>query len=62
MLEKEGPKKGGDRKSKSHDATLNLPDLGITRSQSSRWQSEATVPEETCCGLVANGARPQLTL
>jgi len=47
ILGEEGPKRGGDRKSKSHDATLNLPDMGITKSQSSRWQSEAVVPEET---------------
>jgi hypothetical protein len=36
---------GGDRRSKSHDATLKLSDLGITRDQSSRWQLEASVPD-----------------
>ena len=36
---------GGDRKSKLHDATLKLDDLGINRTQSSRWQSIAGMPE-----------------
>lgn len=35
---------GGDRKSRCPDVTLN--DAGITNKQSSRWQSEARVPEE----------------
>jgi hypothetical protein len=39
-------KRGGDRKSKSHDVTLKLDDIGITKMQSSRWQEEAKVPEE----------------
>ena len=37
--------RGGDRKSKSHNGTLKLSELGINRNQSSRWQKEATVPE-----------------
>ena len=37
---------GGDRKSKLHDATLKLEDLGITRTQSRRWQVEASVSDE----------------
>ncbi len=38
--------KGGDRRSKSYDATLisRLPD-DVTRSQSSRWQRVASIPE-----------------
>ena len=30
--------RGGDRKTKSHDATLKLADLGIKKDESSRWQ------------------------
>ena len=36
---------GGDRKSKLHDATLNLADIGIERTQSHRWQAIASIPE-----------------
>lgn len=38
--------KGGDRKSKSQAAILKLSDLGLTLSQSSRYQTEASVPDD----------------
>lgn len=40
-------RQGGDRKSKYHDDTLKLDDLGISKLQSSRWQKLANIPEET---------------
>lgn len=38
---------GGDRRSKRHRDRLKLADLGISQSQSRRWQMEASVPEAT---------------
>jgi len=46
--------RGGDRKSKLHDATLKLDDLGITRVQSHRWQRMAQGRFEK----MGNGERP----
>ena len=37
---------GGDRKSKSQDVTLKLDSIGITKMQSSRWQTEAKLDED----------------
>jgi hypothetical protein len=36
---------GGDRKSKSHDVTLKLADLGIGRMDSHRWQIESELSD-----------------
>ena len=40
------PLQGGDRKSKDRDDRVTLGDLGISGSQSARWQREGSVPEE----------------
>jgi len=46
MIKASGISRGGDRKSKSHDATLILDDFGVSKTQSSRWQKIANIPEE----------------
>lgn len=38
--------RGGDRKSNGHRDRLKLSDLGITQSQSKRWQHAAGIPSE----------------
>jgi hypothetical protein len=41
---------GGGNPQLSHDGTVRppkLPELGITRNQSSRWQAIASLPEKT---------------
>lgn len=43
---------GGDRKSKSQVATLNLPTLGITKSNSSRRQGMAGLPDDDLASYV----------
>lgn len=37
---------GGDRKAKSNDVILKLPDLGVSLNESSSWQAIADLPEE----------------
>jgi hypothetical protein len=39
-------KRGGDRKSTTHNEHLKLSDLGIDHNQSARWQREAAVPDD----------------
>jgi hypothetical protein len=38
--------RGGDRKSSVRDRVLKLVDLGISRKQSNRWQTVASVPDD----------------
>jgi hypothetical protein len=38
--------RGGDQKSKSHGATLKLPELGFTKSRSARWQLAGQLPDD----------------
>jgi uncharacterized protein YjiS (DUF1127 family) len=45
--------RGRDRKEMSQAATFKLDDIGLTRSQSSRYQQEASVPEEVYRDWVA---------
>jgi N6-adenosine-specific RNA methylase IME4 len=46
LLAETGPQHGGDRKSKSRSHAATLKTLGITKSQSQRWQQEAAIPEQ----------------
>jgi hypothetical protein len=53
---------GGDRRSKSHDVTLNLADLGISKMQSSRWQLQSKLPEEDYASIVEQCNRSGIEL
>jgi hypothetical protein len=46
--------KGGNRKSRSHSATVKLADLGINKSQSSRWQQLADIDDDEFEGVVTH--------
>jgi N6-adenosine-specific RNA methylase IME4 len=54
---------GGDRKSKHRDPKMTLSELGITKTQSARWQLEATLPEDDFIEFVErmNRERRELT-
>ena len=43
---REMPIRGGDRRSEHHVQGVTLEQLGIDKAQSSRWQREASVPQE----------------
>jgi hypothetical protein len=46
--------RGGDRKSDRHYGQLKLADIGISRSQSQRWQKEALVPTDEFLEYIAS--------
>jgi hypothetical protein len=41
--------RGGDPKSQSHDSTVKLANLGVTKSESSRWQQVGSVRNALRC-------------
>lgn len=45
---------GGDRRSDKSKTRPSLDELGISQSQSQRWQKEATVPETDFCAFVTS--------
>ena len=53
MLEKNLPHEGGRPKKPFHDARfLKLKDIGVSETQSSRWQSIDTLPEKDFEGYI----------
>jgi phage N-6-adenine-methyltransferase len=53
---------GGDRRSRSRAATVKLADLGIDKSESSRWQKRAAMPDEKFEAWVEQRKRKQAAL
>lgn len=51
-MEKTNGARGVGKKVESHGATPLLSDIGVTKTQSSRWQLAATVPEKSFVSLV----------
>lgn len=54
--------RGGDRKSKLHDVSLKLADLGVTHQQSARWQKAASVPDSVFEKYVASCGKTGRTI
>jgi hypothetical protein len=51
---------GGNRKSRSREATVKLDDLGVTKSQSSRWQQLSALDEAAFAARVATAKKNAL--